>query len=148
MINIEFDRSSYLLNLLFLWLVHSIHLALHDGMGVLVFFFPCREFFLILLFRTPHLVGKQAVVGVVGLLLHRVASFLLHRRISPVYPKLSDSGLVSEDGATGVGDQMSGLGRGAFFLSKVLREDVVYVVSDPDELLASIAYGNDDSSNT
>lgn len=67
--------------------------------------------------------------------------------IVPFDLKLGDTGLISEYGASGMGDEGGGVGSNPLLLGKAIIEDIVDIIADANELLIAVADGNDDSSD-
>lgn len=95
----------------------------------------------------PHLIGKQTVVGIIGLMLDIVVSFLLHWLIPPVYSELGDSWLINEDGAPRMAYKSLNISVGAVLLCQLVIEHIMHIVANANKLLISIADGNDERSN-
>ena len=95
----------------------------------------------------PHLIGKETVIGIIGLVLDIVVSFLLHRLIPPVYSKLGDSRLIDKDGPPRMADKCLNISVRAFLLGQLIIEHIMNIVANTNKLLISIANGNDERSN-
>lgn len=114
----------------------------------MVLFLTRRHLLLVLHLSHSHLIGQQTVIGIVGSLHFHLASLLLSALLAPVDPKLSDSGLIGQNSPSSVGNQSGRIGIGPLLLREGVIDNVMDIVSHSNELLAAVADGDDDGSDS